>query len=199
VPSGTTGPIRVTNAGGTNISSSNFTYSPTIFTTGTSSLTTLSACIGSPSTAQSFTVSGANLTTDITVSSNDTPNIEFSTDDITYTTSLTITQTNGSVGSTTIYLRQKSVVSSAVSASKTITLASTGATPATITISSVVNALPTITLGTISNVNTSSNSFTIPYSAVANSPTLYSVSVGANALANFSPIVDTHFLEHLEI
>jgi len=59
VPSGSTGPVRVTTPGGTNVSSTNFTYNPTITTTGT--LTAFSKCSGSVSSSQTFTVSGANL------------------------------------------------------------------------------------------------------------------------------------------
>jgi PKD domain/IPT/TIG domain/FG-GAP-like repeat len=65
------------------------------------------------------------------------------------------------------------------------------ATSNTLTIST--NPLPTITLGTVINVANSATSFSIPYTAIANSPTLYSVSAGASALSSFTPIVDASF------
>jgi hypothetical protein len=116
-----------------------FAYIPTITTTGTSAITELSACLNSPSADQSFTVSGGNLTANLTVSSNDTTNIEFSTNGTSYSNSLTLTPTSGTVASTTVYVRQKSSASVVASATKTVTIASTGATSATFSFNRVVN------------------------------------------------------------
>lgn len=187
VPSGTDGPIRVTNAGGTNISSSNFTYTPTVFTTGT--LTAFSKCSGLASAAQTFTVSANNLTANLVVAAY--TGLEYSLDGTTYSSTLSIVPTSGTVASTTIYVRMTAASTSLTTGS--ISLTSTGATTKTVAVSGTVNALPIITLRTIGNSYTTSTSFAIPYTAVANTPTLYSVSAGANALANFSPIVDTAF------
>jgi hypothetical protein len=74
-----------------------------------------------------------------------------------------------------------------------IQLTSTGATTQNISVSGTVNALPTITLSAVPNVTTLSTSFSIPYTAITNAPTLYSVSTGATALANFSAITDALF------
>jgi gliding motility-associated-like protein len=187
VPLGTTGPIRVTNAGGTNISSSNFTYSSTIFTTGT--LTAFSKCSGSESAAQTFTVSGANLTANLVVAAY--TGLEYSLDGTNYLSTLSITPTSGTVASTSIYVRMTAASTSLTTGS--ISLTSTGATSLTKSVSGTVNVLPTITLGNVVAVVSSATTFTIPYSAITNSPTAYSVSTGTNALANFVPISDATF------
>jgi gliding motility-associated-like protein len=139
VPSGTTGPIRVTNAGGTNISSSNFTYNPTIFTTGT--LTAFSKCSGSVSASQNFTVSGANLTADLVVAAY--TGLEYSLDGTTYSSTLSITPTSGTVASTTIYVRMTAGSTSLTPGS--ISLTSTSATTQTISVSSTINTATAIT------------------------------------------------------
>ncbi len=57
-----------------------------------------------PSTSQSFSVSGSNLTDDITVTPSD--NYEISEDDVTFqNTAITLLESEGEVASTTIYVR----------------------------------------------------------------------------------------------
>ena len=187
VPLGTSGPIRVTNAGGTNISSSNFTYNPAVFTTGT--LTAFSKCSGSASAAQTFTVSGANLTANLVVAAY--TNLEYSLDGTNYSSTLSITPSSGTVASTTIYVRMTPTSTTLTTGS--ISLTSTGATSLTKSVSGTVNVLPTITLGSISGGFVTSTSFNIPYSATTGSPNAYSVAIGTNALSSFSPIIDASF------
>ena len=80
-----------------------------------------------PSAAQSFTVSGENLTANIGLSLGNDSNFEIcETEDGTYTNSLTLTQNNGAVSSTTIYVRLKNGLS-INTYEGTITLTSTGA------------------------------------------------------------------------
>ena len=187
VPSGSTGLIQITTPGGNNTSSSNFTYNPTITTTGT--LTAFSKCSGSVSSSQTFTVSGANLTANLVVAAY--TNLEYSLDGTTYSSTLSIAPTSGTVASTTIYVRMTAASTSLTTGS--ISLTSTGATSLTKSVSGAVNGLPTITLGSISNVNSNSTTFSIPFTSTTNSPNLYSVSSGTSALANFTPIVDASF------
>ena len=53
--------------------------------------------------------------------------------------------------------------------------------------------MPTITLGNFSNVYPNTTSVNMPFTAVANAPTTYSVVAGTNALSGFSPITDASF------
>ncbi|MEQ8926598.1 MAG: lamin tail domain-containing protein [Fulvivirga sp.] len=58
---------------------------------------------GSSSTSQSFTVEGADLTEDITITA--TTNFEVSTDDASFSNAVTLTQAGGIVSTTTIFTR----------------------------------------------------------------------------------------------
>ncbi len=74
---------------------------PTIHTSGT--LNPFSTTPGVASAAQTYTVSGSNLEADIDIAA--PAGFEISTDGSTYASSLTLTQSGGSVGTTTIYVR----------------------------------------------------------------------------------------------
>ena len=106
---------------------------------------TFAACSGLPSSAQSVSVAGANLTTDITVNA---PNgYEVSKSSASgYASSVTLAkETDGSVPSTLVYLRLKANVASG--ASGNFTFASTGAVTQTVSSgNSVLNTLPSITV-----------------------------------------------------
>ncbi len=78
------------------------TTGPIITLTGTT-LSAFSTTPGLPSAAQTYTVSGSNLEANINI---DAPNgFELSTDGSTYFSELTLTKSEGSVESTTIYVR----------------------------------------------------------------------------------------------
>ncbi|MEN9655148.1 MAG: hypothetical protein RL311_56, partial [Bacteroidota bacterium] len=140
-PVGTTGTIQVITPGGTATSSSNFTFNPSI--TKSSNFTSFTTCSGTPSNAQSFTVSGNNLTASVSIGA--LTGYEYSTDGTTYSSSLNLTPTSGSISSTTVYVRLTS--SSSGSPSGTISLTSTNATTQTIAVTGTVTAtsLPTAT------------------------------------------------------
>jgi hypothetical protein len=90
-----------------------------------------------PSADQSFTVSGSNLTNNISIAA--TTDYEISqTSGSGYTTPIVLTQSGGSVGSTTIYVRLKAGLSAGSYASEVINITSTGATPKTVTCSGSV-------------------------------------------------------------
>jgi len=74
---------------------------PTILVS--SSMTAFSTPIGTASAAQTYTVSGVNLTNDIDIGA--PGGFEISTDGETYNSLLTLDQTDGSVSSTIIYVR----------------------------------------------------------------------------------------------
>jgi hypothetical protein len=93
------------------------------------SLTGFTYGVGSgPSDAQTFSVEGSNLTENISLSLGES-NYEMSlTEGGSYTNSLTLTQTAGSVAATTIYVRLKAGLAVNASYEGTVTLTSTGAT-----------------------------------------------------------------------
>jgi len=115
--------------------------SPTI-TVSPTSLTGLDYVEGSgPSSSQSFTVEGSNLTTDIAVTPS--TNYEISTDNTTFqSTVITLTQSSGAVASTTIYTRLKAGLT-AGNYNENITCASTGADSKTIACSGTVTGTST--------------------------------------------------------
>jgi len=89
-----------------------------------------------PSTTKTISVSGSNLTANISVSLDDNSNYEMSTTSGSdYTNSLTLNHTNGTVAATTIYVRLKAGLSLGNNYSGTITLTSTGAATTTVTLS----------------------------------------------------------------
>lgn len=105
------------------------------------SLTELSYVAGNgPSSAKSFSVTGDNLKADITLSLEASSNFEISlTEDSGYGNSLTISQTDGSVAATTVYVRLKSGLTLGTY-NGTITLASTDAAEKTISLTGSVEA-----------------------------------------------------------
>lgn len=112
--------------------------SPTI-TTSTSSLSSFNYEVDNgPSTSQSFTVSGSNLTNNISVTTSE--NYEISADNETFqSTVITLSQSGGSVIETTIYVRLISGL--AVSSyNENISIASTGASEKTVSCSGSVYA-----------------------------------------------------------
>jgi gliding motility-associated-like protein len=111
---------------------------PTITTTGT--LTTFTTCAGSASSSQTFTVSGVNLSNNITITA--PTGYELSTTSGgTFNSSVSLTQSGGTVNTSTIYVRLTSNALNA--ASGTISVTSTGVTTQTIaTGAATVNVLP---------------------------------------------------------
>lgn len=100
-----------------------------------------------PSNEDTFTASGSNLTTDITLNTA-SPDFEISlTSGSGFSNSLTLPQTGGSVSPTTIYVRLSAGLSSN-SYTEDITASSTGATNEMLSVSGTVSpATPQITIG----------------------------------------------------
>lgn len=119
---------EVTPAGGAS--------SPTV-TTSLSTLSAFSTTAGTASAAQTFTVTGSNLMTDVTVTA--PTGFEVSNDGTNYASSQTLTQSGGAVASTTISVRIAAATAQG-SPSGNVTLASTGATTANVAVSGTVNA-----------------------------------------------------------
>lgn len=91
-----------------------------------------------PSTAQTISVSGSNLTTNISLSLGES-NYEMSlTEGSGYTNNLTLTQAAGTVDATTVYVRLKAELAVNASYNGTITLTSTGAINKTVNLAGSV-------------------------------------------------------------
>ncbi|WP_298948890.1 gliding motility-associated C-terminal domain-containing protein [uncultured Polaribacter sp.] len=111
-----------------------YSYIPQPSISLTESLTSFVSCAGVTS-SQSFTVSGFNLTADISIAA--LTGYEYSLDDNTYSSTLTLTPTSGAVASTTVYVRLTGAT--AGNPSGNITFSSTGATSQTVAVSGTVN------------------------------------------------------------
>ncbi|WP_379709922.1 T9SS type A sorting domain-containing protein [Ferruginibacter yonginensis] len=119
---------------------------PSINVTGTP-LAAFTACAGSVSTEQNFTVSGSALTSNIIITA--PAGFEISTTSGSgFATTVTLTQTGGSVPNTIIYVRM--AASATGTPSGNITIASSGVTTINVAVAGTVNPLPatpTITAG----------------------------------------------------
>jgi hypothetical protein len=144
---------------------------PVITTTGTT--TAFASCSGSVSASQSFTVSGANLEGNITLSAPTGFEIATSVGGV-YAASLILTPTAGVVSSTSVFVRLKSNASG--SPAGYVSCTASGAITKNIAVSGVVNALPDLTKGTSPAICSGLTSFTIPFTATSGTPTSYSIS-----------------------
>lgn len=109
-----------------------------------STLTGFTQFVGTPSAEQSFDVSGVNLTADVTLTVT-TGDYEISeTSGTGFGTSITLTQSGGSVGPTTIYVRLNGPAAQSP-ANGDITISSTGATDEIVTLEGeILNPAPTV-------------------------------------------------------
>ncbi len=94
----------------------------------------------SPSTSQSFTVSGAYLTTNISIAA--VSGYEFSADNINFSSTLSIPFGSGTVAATTVYVRL--TAASTGTPSGNISVTSSGAATRTIALSGTVTAFPVV-------------------------------------------------------
>ena len=134
----TTGCSEVYN-GSLNVIAAN---APVIVTSGI--LNAFTACAGSVSSVQNFTISGSNLTNNITITAPTGYQVSNTTTASDFTNTLTLTQVGGSVAEKTIYVRMNT---STNGLSGNITCASSGASTKNVsTGTGVVNALPTMNI-----------------------------------------------------
>ena len=132
--------ITYTNSVGCQATSSVTVFNPVI-TVSTTTLTAMTACSGTVSTAQSFTVSGSSIPTNIVVSA--PTGFEVSTTlGSGYVTSLTLTASSNSVASTTVYARMATTATGTPSGSISIT--STNATTRTVAVSGTLSTVPAV-------------------------------------------------------
>ena len=159
---------------------------PVITTTGT--LNAFSMCSGSASASQTFTVSGTDLTSNITLQA--PTYFELSTSPNSgYGSPITLTPSGGTVNTTTIYVRMPA--NSVGGSSGNVQVSATGATVKNVAVTGTVNSLPTITLGSISSIISQATSFSVPYSATTASPDQYSISTASpSAMSGFIAVTD---------
>lgn len=115
-----------------------------VITASVAILPQFTACNLTPSTSQSFEVSGILLTDDILISA--PTGFEVSTDDVNFFDTLTLVESGGNVSTTTIYARMKALASNPTSAAIAIT--STGATTKNITLSGLLVSPTGVSAGT---------------------------------------------------
>ncbi len=104
----------------------------------TATLSAFTSCSGTASAAQNFTVSGSDLSTDITIIAPTGFEVSKISGTSDFAGSVTLPQTNGTVSSTTIYVRLTNAAAGTPSGD--ITLASTGATTQNVAVSGTVTA-----------------------------------------------------------
>ncbi|MEY2760395.1 MAG: hypothetical protein RLZZ96_295 [Bacteroidota bacterium] len=149
--------------------------------TATGTLSGFSACAGTSSAAQSFTFSGAGLSSSVQITA--PTGFELATSQNgTYAASLTYAVSGGAITTTTVWVRTKSTAISG--AGGNITLVATGAPTANVAASAIINALPTITVNVIPDVTTSATTFSIPYTGLTGAD-VYSVVSGTTSMTNF--------------
>ncbi len=102
---------------------------------------------GGPSSAQSFTVSGASLSTNnISITPTSLYEVSLSANSG-YQASLSLTPVNGTVNATTIYVRMKTGISTAGAQNGSVSVTATSATSQTVTLNGQVYSPPSITAG----------------------------------------------------
>ena len=99
-------------------------------------------CTDAASSIQSFDASASGLTANITIAA--LTGIEYSLDNATFSSTLTLAQTSGTVSTTTVYVRMTAAANASISGN--ISLTSTGVTTETIAVSGTVNTLPTASI-----------------------------------------------------
>jgi gliding motility-associated-like protein len=131
--------------------------SPTITTTGTTSAFT--TCINTASTAQSFAVAATDLTADLTITA--PAGFEIATSVAgTYSNTLTVAATSGTVSTTNIWVRLTGVT--AGNYTGTLTCASTGATSQTISLTGTTGSIGgTVSGTTVVTSGTNTNTLTL--------------------------------------
>ena len=134
--------LQMTSGATTLTSTDTITISnqPTV-TTSVSSLSAFTQTIGTPSYTQVLSVSGANLTGNITVTA--PTNFQVSANGTTWVSSYSITQSGGSVTSNTVSVRLNA--GSNGSYSGNITFTSSGATTVNVAVSGTTSAVPAYT------------------------------------------------------
>jgi hypothetical protein len=149
------GNISVASTGATTQTvrvSGTVTSSPTLTVTPTS-LTGFATTTGTPSPSKSFTLTGAGLSANATITA--PSNYQVSLDNVSFSGSLTVSESGGTIASTTIYVEIASTAPVG-SPSGNVTAASSGATTQNVAVSGTVTAVPllSVTPGSLSGFST---------------------------------------------
>jgi gliding motility-associated-like protein len=155
----------------------------------------ISSCAGTPSASpniQQFTVSGSNLTGDITATA--PPGFELSLSAGSgYGNSVILTRTGGTVNNIVLYVR--SAASATGSISGNAVLSSAGAASQNVAVNGVVNALPTVNPVISQTVNTGQNTAAINFTGTGNTftwtndiPGIGLPASGTGSIASFTTI-----------
>ncbi|MFN7012948.1 MAG: beta strand repeat-containing protein, partial [Bacteroidia bacterium] len=159
----TAGTAAVTVANGVAISNTqNFIIDPAgvpNIALSTSALNTMTTITGTASAAQTYTVSGSNLTANIDIAA--PANFEISTNGTTYFASLSLTQTAGSVSNTTIYARVKASAPSGIYAATIDHTTTGGATKSISVAATVIATKPTVQATAVNFTSVTSTTFTV--------------------------------------
>jgi hypothetical protein len=153
----------------------------------TPNLSAFTTTAGTASTAQTFAVTGSNLTADVTVTA--PAGFEVSHDGTSFASNQTLTQSGGTLASKTISVRIAAVAAQG-SPSGNVTLASTGATTANVAVSGTVTAAgaPSVTV-----YPTSATGLT-NYVGQVSASTNYTVT-GTNLVSNLVVTASTNAIE----
>ncbi|MFM1947279.1 MAG: hypothetical protein RL207_1562, partial [Bacteroidota bacterium] len=157
------------------------TYSITVIsnaslTINSSSISNFASCLGTASAAQTFTVSGSNLTSNVTVTAPTGYEVSLSSGSG-YASSISITA-SGTLNATTVYLRLANTASSG-SVSGTLNVTSSGASTQTISLTGTVTTPPSA--GTLSGTT----------AICSNGSTTLSSTVTGGAWTSATPAVAT--------
>jgi len=184
----------VTGSSTLNLNSSNILRDLNTMRNGQVVLTTnyfvsnFNTCLNTESTAQTFTVSGSNLSTSsITVTA--PSNFEVSTTGSSYAPSVSFSPSGGTVATSTVYLRMKSIASTG-SYSGNVVVSATNAASQTYSTTGNVNATTEISPQPVSSTICSGNATTFSLTAAGASLT-YQWQVSTNGGTSYSDLSNT--------
>jgi autotransporter-associated beta strand protein len=196
IPVGTTsGTIQVVTPAGTGTSSTSLIIPPTIVVTGV--LTNFSTCLASPSTAQTFTLTGSNLTSNIFIS--ELSGYQYSTNGTTFTNTLTLIPTSGAV-SNTIHVRLTGATTGSPSGNISISatgvsqsVAATGTVSETTVAGTSSASSTTICSGNTTILNLSGHTGTIQWQSSTDNSNWISINGATSQSYTTPPLTQTTF------
>jgi trimeric autotransporter adhesin len=189
------GTAAITVANGAAISNSqNFTIDPADvpnIALSTSGLNTMTTITGTPSSGQTYTVSGSDLTGNVDITA--PTNFEISTNGTTYFASLSLIPTGGNISATTIYARVKASAPSGIY-SDNITHATSGGVTKEISVTATVLASkPTTQATTVNFTTVTSTTFTVNWTN--GNGTNHLVLIKSGSAVNSNPVDGTTYTE----
>ncbi len=161
---------------------------PQINLTNSSSISTMSSCIGTASTASTFTVSGSNLTNNVIVTVPTGYEVSLSSGSG-YSSSVSITA-SGTLAATTVYVR---VASSATAGTinGNVTIASTNVTSQNIAVTATINNVPNLPVASATQLFCSGSTIASLQATAGTGETIqwFAAATGGTALASSTALV----------